>query len=239
MKTRPKTPNQKFSFTNRFLVGLIVALGLSLTAFEWTTIKYEEKHGDYGYVPVEEVILDPLRFRIEEAEKPEPVEKEKAKTPEIKVVDKIDDPVKVVEPNLDPVPVDKPVIISDLPPEIIVENEIHVTAEFFAHYDNCAGLDAQELFQCTVVDIANRIKKNFVVPNELKYDSGEKIAYLQFVVSKDGEIEDIVVARTNHPKMGEASVMALKKLPKMNPATQKGRNVALKMTVPIKLMIEG
>ncbi|NOG56626.1 MAG: hypothetical protein HND54_02700 [Bacteroidetes bacterium] len=27
---------------NRFLVGMIVALGLSLTAFEWTTVTYDE-----------------------------------------------------------------------------------------------------------------------------------------------------------------------------------------------------
>lgn len=242
MKTHPKTPNQKFSFTNRFLVGLVVALGLSLTAFEWTTIKYEEKYEDEGYVPAEEVMLDPLRFRIEETKKPEPVEKEKAKTPEIKVVDKIDDPVKEVEPMID----DEPeIFVNDLAKygmddeELPPENVPVSFAEYFAHYDNCASDNSNEMYLCTMADIANRIKKNFVVPSDLKYAYGEQVAYLEFVVDKNGEINNIKIFQTTHPKMGEASVKALKKLPKMNPATQKGRNVALKMTVPIKLMIEG
>lgn len=239
MKKSQKTPDQKFSFVNRFLVGLVIALSFSLTAFEWTSVKYHEIIEEDTLAMIDDdVILDPLRFRIEEAKKPEPI-KEKPKTPKFRIVKTITDP----EPrkiNVDPEP--KPitkVIVPELPPEILPDDNLPVvTAEFFAHYDKCAGLDSDELFQCTTQDIINRIKKNFIIPNDLKYDKGQKEAYISFVVSKKGKIKDIKVLRTNHPKMGEASIEALKKLPDMNPATQKGRKVALRMTVPIKLSIQ-
>lgn len=239
MKKSQKTPDQKFSFVNRFLVGLVIALSFSLTAFEWTSVKYHEVFEEDTLAIIDDdVILDPLRFRIEEAKKPEPFT-EKPKTPEMKIVEDI---VETTPEVSDPTPEPKTepkVFIPELPPEVLPTESLPVvTAEFFAHYDKCAGLDSDELFQCTTQDIINRIKKNFIIPNDLKYDKGQKEAYISFVVSKKGKIKDIEVLRTNHPKMGEASVEALKKLPDMNPATQKGRKVALRMTVPIKLTIQ-
>ena len=43
-----KNPNhkreQRFPFAQRFLTGLIIALALSLTAFEWTTVRTTPIH---------------------------------------------------------------------------------------------------------------------------------------------------------------------------------------------------
>lgn len=241
MKNSQKTPDQKISFTNRFLVGLVITLGFSLTAFEWTTVTFEE---DYIGEPItyldDEVILDPLRFRIEETIKPKPIIEKKTL---VMTVVKVFTEPEIKDPEIDSEP-ETPILIGmeeglygnmddDLPDEKLPRDY----AEYFAHYDNCAGLASNELYLCTTQDIINRIKANFIVPHELKYESGEKKAFVEFVVETNGEITNIKVKLTNHPKMGEASVSALKKLPKMNPAIQNGRKVALKMTVPISLII--
>jgi protein TonB len=240
MKRPQKTVDQKFSFTNRFLAGLVIALSFSLTAFEWTTITYNEivTEDTLAYID-DDLILDPLRFRIEEAKKPKPVINKK--TTEIKVVEVLTkpDPVEPITEPVEPelIPIDKGLygMVDEILP---AEEEIHVSAEFFAHYDKCKGLHAEELYQCTLLDIINRIQANFTVPLKLKNEGMDQKAYMSFVVNKEGEISDIKVERTTHPSMGKAATKAIAKLPAMNPATQKGKKVSLKMNVPINLNMQ-
>ncbi|MCB0802894.1 MAG: energy transducer TonB [Flavobacteriales bacterium] len=241
MKKQQNSPEQKFPFMNRFLVGMIVALGLSLTAFEWTTVTYDEiDSGDPISHYDDEVILDPLRFRIEEVKKPE--FKEIKKTTEIKIVKKITKPTTEPAPTTEPTEPQIEIVDKGkygMNPEIIDEEIPSTTAEFFAHYDNCSGLTSEELYQCSLRDIISRIQKNFEIPPTLKSEAGEMIAYITFVVNKKGEIDQIEVLKTNHPLMGKAAAKAVGKLPKMIPASQSGRTVSLRMNVPIKLFVEG
>ncbi len=227
---------------NRFLIGLVIALSFSLYAFEYTSVRYEvnEQIETPNFID-DGLILPPITYRTEKLEQPKPKIKPS--------------PIYVIVPNTEPTPPEKELTVIedpsiDIPPfdpslygqttEVIVEEEApYYSAEFFAHYDNCAGLSSDEMYQCALKDIINRIQSNFEIPRRLKEESGEFITYVSFMVRKTGEISDIKIERSNHPLMGKAAVDAVRKLPDMKPAMQKGKAVNLILRVPIKLEIQG
>lgn len=240
MKTKKITSHSLLGFKNRFLIGLTLSLSFCLYAFEYTSIRVHEVPEDKPIAYLDDVlILPPVTYQIEKLEKPAPEEK---KTPEFVVVEhtnpeKPNEEVKLDKPD-EPFEFN-PEDYGMMPEKIDDEPEPPVYfAEFFAHYDNCAGMESSELYSCSMQDIVNRIKKNFVIPEELKSESGELSATMSFMVNKKGEISKIEVIQTNHPKMGEASARAISRLPVMNPARHKDKAVDLILRVPINLIIE-
>ncbi len=59
---------------------------------------------------------------------------------------------------------------------------------------------------------------------------------MSFVIDKEGHIIEIKVEQTTSKAMSKAATKAIEKLPKLDyPANQQGRNVALRMKIPIVL----
>lgn len=79
--------------------------------------------------------------------------------------------------------------------------------------------------------------------NELKYPaeakekgiSGQVI--VQFVVSKEGEIQKAKIARGIGGGCNEEALRIVNSMPKWNPAMHNGRNVAVTFTLPIKFAL--
>ncbi len=245
-----KNPNhkreQRFPFAQRFLTGLIIALTLSLTAFEWTSTKFTpvppEREIDTSYFD-DEVIMLPIKLQKEkiQALKPE------SNSAKIKVVDDF-------EPTIIDKPKDEPVKKDDTPTNNISSkigpidpdaygpdlnfketdlDKIHVKVEIFAHYDNCKELRGEELQMCSELSIKNEVKKLFRVTEQMKVIGGKQGALMTFVIDKKGNITNIETLQSNNKYVAKAAKKAIERLPQMNPAMQQGRAVPLQVKIPI------
>ena len=62
---------------------------------------------------------------------------------------------------------------------------------------------------------------------------------LQFVVAKNGKIEDIEVVRSGgHPSLDAEAKRVIRSMPKWQPGTQRGKPVRVKYTVPVNFRLE-
>lgn len=253
MKKFNQKREKRFPFANRFLTGLIIALALSLTAFEWTTVKMEYEipicEGCFtGPTLDDELIMPPIKIKQEKLEIPEPPKKEKPITDKIKLVD--DTPEKTTEVD-DPVKKEQPV--EDLThltnvnnnqyggeeiPELIDENIPFTKVEVFAHYDACAAYTGEELQKCSELAIANTIKKIFKISDQLRDIGGRQGAEMTFVIDKNGEIHSIEALQSSSKAITRDAIKAIERLPKMNPAQQQGKAVALRVKIPIVVKID-
>lgn len=57
--------------------------------------------------------------------------------------------------------------------------------------------------------------------------------YVSFVVDKKGRIKNVQVDRSVHPKLDEAAVNVINKMPKWRPGEQDGKRVKCRVRIPI------
>ncbi|MNY07603.1 Gram-negative bacterial tonB protein [compost metagenome] len=57
--------------------------------------------------------------------------------------------------------------------------------------------------------------------------------YVQFVVSKTGELKDVVLRRSVHPSLDKEALRVVKSMPKWKPGTLDGETVDSFFTLPI------
>ncbi|MDA9313080.1 energy transducer TonB [Vicingaceae bacterium] len=239
-----KNPNhkreQRFPFAQRFLTGLIIALALSLTAFEWTTIKTT------SVPPIPEIdtiyvydgeILPPIKLQKEKIQELKP----KSPIPEIEIV-------KTLTPEIVDKPVDEPTI-TEKPtvPEVYTTKDygpdenytetgtdrIHTVVEIFAHYDECKELRGLELQTCSQLSIKNKVARLFRVTEQMKSIGGNQSVLMSFVIDKEGNITNIETVQTQNKYVAKAAKKTIEKLPQLNPAMQQGIAVSLFVEIPI------
>ena len=239
---------KKFNFTNRFLTGLTIALAFTLTAFEWTTVSIHEidrENPDITYYDDEE--LPPITYTPEKPAKPLPPKPHPSPTPVIDLSKPKPDPIPT--PPIDDKGIDNNDLLDKFDPTLYghgddhnydkIEDKIYdfFSIQVFAHYDNCSNLSGDALRDCSQLEIVKRIKKNFRISEQLKDAGGKQIAQIGFIIDKEGNIHSVEVIASTSKAMGRDAVKAIKKLPKMNPAQQQGRNVALQLKIPITVEI--
>jgi len=92
-------------------------------------------------------------------------------------------------------------------------------------------------------DIINCLEKKTVYNKQTKkkeqqcvsvLSPGKKRIYLQFKISKTGEVEDIK-ARAPHNKLKEEAKRVARLIPKMKPGKQRGKPIRVSYTLPITL----
>jgi len=245
MKKLNQKREQRFPFVQRFLTGMIIALSLTLMAFEWTTVRTIDSNiilDSNSALLDDDLILPPITYRPEVAKKPTPTNN----TTELKIVKDIFKQVKKVEQTIN----DNAIIdnydhltqfnIEDYREgdEIFDDEDIvHTAVEIFAHFDDCSHLRGKELMECSILGISNRVKEEFVISNQLKDIGGRQAAHMTFVIDKEGNIHSIMAIESSSKAIERDAIKALKKLPKMNPAMQQGRAVSLQLKIPIQVII--
>ena len=65
-----------------------------------------------------------------------------------------------------------------------------------------------------------------------------KLPFVMFVISKDGSITKVSVLRGIDKHLDEEAVRIVKKLPKMQPASQRGRSVPVSFMLPITFKLQ-
>ena len=105
-------------------------------------------------------------------------------------------------------------------------------------YPGCKGTNEVKK-KCMVDKITKHVnrKYNTGLAGDLGLSPGKKRVYVQFKISKTGDIVD-VRARGPHARLEKEAVRVVELLPKMEPGKQRGRPVGVKYTLPITLLVE-
>ena len=64
-------------------------------------------------------------------------------------------------------------------------------------------------------------------------DKPEGISMLNFIVTNEGDIQDIRVFRSLEPSLDQAAIDAVKRMPRWVPGIEKGQNVNVRFTIPV------
>lgn len=82
------------------------------------------------------------------------------------------------------------------------------------------------------------LQKSVKYPNQAKKMGISGIVYVSFIVDKDGSISDVSVTRSIGGGCDEEAMRVLKNAPKWNPGKQRGNPVKVRMSLPIKFVLQ-
>ena len=234
-----------FRFSNTFFnVGLVLAIGLTVLAFSWTT--YEDK----VYIPSgaldldEEIEIEPPRTAEPPPPPPPPPPPVITEVPDefieedeqVEFTDQsIDDQTQIAAPpKQDPAPPPPP----PPPPQPKVE-EIFKVVEDMPRFPGCEDTsNKEERKKCAEQKMLEYIYKNIKYPAIARENGVEGTVVITFVVEKDGTITDAQVARDIGAQCGQEALRVFNQMPSWIPGKQRGRSVRVQFNLPVKFKLE-
>lgn len=93
--------------------------------------------------------------------------------------------------------------------------------------------------KCFNKNLQRHVFKNFDsdLPNKLKLPSGKKRIIMFFKIDKKGKVKDIKV-KAPHKELEKEAARIIRMLPVMKPGKQRGKEVAVKYTIPMRIDVE-
>lgn len=203
-------------------VGLILSLSLTIAAFKLTSMPMQEKE----LVSVDFEGDEPIELLPPTIKKPKP----KQKAPKPKPVKPIIPGKPVITPEPEPLPIDPFVAdtfvdidsLMPMPDPVYIPEPALVVAEEMPSFKG--GYPKMMEF----------IQSNVRYP-EIEHQNGiQGTVYVQFVVEKDGSISKAKAVKGPTPGLKQEALRVVKMMPSWNPGKQNGKNVRVKMTLPVK-----
>ena len=211
-----------------FMFGLVVALGVTLLAFEWTTKPSKaESLGSIQSQEVEEEII-PIT-REQEVKPPPPPPPPKV----VEVLNIVDDDVEIEdELEIEDTEADDETVIDVAPVVVAEEEEEEETAEVFFIVEDMPEFPGGDLALRKY--IANAVK----YPVIAQENGIQGKVYVTFVVGKDGSINNASIARGVDPSLDKEALRVVNSLPRWKPGKQRGKPVNVSYTVPINFVLQ-
>ncbi|MCM1440525.1 MAG: energy transducer TonB [Roseburia sp.] len=207
-----------------FEIGLVLALGILLYAFEWKT--ETKKTQDMQGSEVEQVEEEIIAVTTQNTPPPPPPPPAPKLTDLINIVDNDQD-------------IDDELEITD------AEDETENTVVDVTQFEDFGEEDTGEAQIFQVVETMPSFKGNMNkwLKDNVKYPilaqengiSGR--VFVAFVVETDGSITDVKVARSVDPSLDKEAVRVVKAMPKWNPGKQRNKPVRVAFTVPINFTL--
>ncbi len=88
-------------------------------------------------------------------------------------------------------------------------------------------------FPCGEANLRKYLAENTIYPNEAKNKGLEGKVFINFLVSKTGEVQDVKVARGIDPLLDNEAIRVVQSMPKWDPGSQRGKPVEVRFTLPI------
>lgn len=211
------------------LIGLVVALGISLLAFEWTTKPSEvESLGTLDAVQVEEEVIPITRQEEVKVTPPPPVTV-------VEVLNIVDNTAQVND--------DLSIFDSEATNETLVDVApivIETKQEEEKEEDTQVFIIVEEMPEFPGGEAALRafIAKSINYPVIAQENGIQGKVYVTFVVDKDGGISEAKVARGVDPSLDKEALRVVNMLPKWKPGKQRGKPVRVSYTVPISFVLQ-
>jgi protein TonB len=253
LKARTKYPDvDSFSFTGPFLrYGLMAAMAATLFAFAWTQKDPTIYIPDDALALDEEIEVEPPRTAEPPPPPPPPPPPVIEEVPDEEILDEeqpefedqsldAEEEVMVEEKREEAPPPPPPP-----PPKPPKEDKIFSVVEQMPRFPGCEDMSGskEEKEACATKKMLEYIYSNLKYPAIARENGIEGQVVIQFVVAKDGSIEDIQLVRDLEGGCGEAAVKivnGMNSLPqKWTPGKQRGRPVKVKYTLPVKFKLEG
>lgn len=223
LKKNPKVDLRRYS--GLFLqVGFVVSVGLMLLAFNMTQKdKSASSLGALEDVISEEEIIPITRQK--EIQPPPPPEPPKV-TEVLNIVEddvEIEDELEIEDTEAD----------QDTEVEIveIEDEEEEDEAQVFVIVENMPE------FPGGTLELRKYINQHVVYPEIAKENGIQGRVFVQFVVNKKGEVEQVKIVRGVDPSLDKESLRVIKNLPKWKPGEQRGKKVRVSFTVPINFQL--
>ena len=220
-KKSPKAnlENKKILFRE---IGLVIALLLTVMAFEWRT--YDKKISfvaDVLPVDIDEIVP----VTIPELPLPEPIKAPEV-TDVITIVDNIIDipGITITEEDNDKWSVK----IRDYPPPPVIDEPIDdgdIPAPVVEEKPKFMGGDENEFTKW--------VFKNMVYPEVAIQNNIQGRVICSFVIAKDGNVVDVKILRGVDPLLDKEAIRVISMSPKWAPGKQHGKPVRVKYTFPV------
>ncbi len=224
VKKNPKANLEKQRLTF-ILLGLAVTLGIVLLGFEWTTRSGTAKELDAPDMEVEEEIV-PVTTR-EEPPPPEPPKQEKV----AEIFEVVEDDVEI-EDEMD-------IVDTEADEETAIDIvEIEETEEKEEEEPVFFIVEQMPEFPGGEIALRKYIAEHVEYPTIARENDIQGKVYIQFEVTKNGNIGQVKVARGVDPLLDKEAIRVVKSLPKWKPGMQRGKPVNVWYTVPINFQLQ-
>ncbi len=125
-----------------------------------------------------------------------------------------------------------------VPDDIVVEELIEESEKDFDNDQVFMLVEEMPEFPGGDLELRKFIAENVKYPAEAKEKKIKGKVFVQFVINKDGNVEDVKLARGVDPLLDEAAMDVVKSLPQWKPGRQRGQNVKVSFTVPINFQLD-
>ncbi len=227
LKKSPKA-NLESNRSTFLLLGLVLALGITLLAFEWTTKPSKaESLGTIQTAEVEEEII-PIT-REQEVKPPPPPPPPQV----VEVLNIVDDDVEIEdELEIEDSEADDETVIDVAPVIETAEEEEEEETQVFFIVEDMPEFPGGDLALRKY--IANAIK----YPVIAQENGIQGKVYVTFVVGKTGQVTNASIARGVDPSLDKEALRVVNALPAWKPGKQRGKPVNVSYTVPINFVLQ-
>lgn len=211
-------------------IGFVVAIGLSLFAFEYDFgEKQEAQSFEAKSVTAEEEIVPQTQQEQQQQQQPEVAPQQiisdvlKIVRNDVKVSDELD---LSMEDTKDAAPITIATTVAKQEEEV-VEEEIFFVAEDMPLFN---GKEASLGFR-------EYVGKNLKYPDVAAENGIQGTVYVQFVVEPSGAVSNVKVLRGVDPALDKEAIRIVQSSPKWTPGKQRGKSVRVSFTFPIKFQL--
>ena len=212
-------------------LGFIASLSLVLIALSWTSydvitrqaLNYEADLLEDEEIPINIVTPPPPPPPPQQTTVIEIVDDEEEIEIELEIEDielDEDTEIEIIEEDDD---------VDDDTPFMIVENMPALA--------QCKTMRGDERHQCTQMEIIKYVSKNTKYPPIAKDAGIQGTVFVYFVVGKDGKVKDVKVLREVDSRLDKEAKRVVESLPRFEPGSQRGKNVSVQYTIPVKFII--
>ncbi|MBI9062394.1 MAG: energy transducer TonB [Marinilabiliaceae bacterium] len=203
-----------------FQIGLVCALALAFTAFEWSSDKDPVKYAKGCQVDPGETEMMPI-FRNKEPEPKKPVPMKLSDV--IVITDDVEiEDVDIEFPDYEDVDIYdfkvKEEELEDDTPFIMVEE----MPEFPGGQRALLAFVAENV-KYPVVCVENNIQGK---------------VYVSFVIDKTGDVIDVQVVRSPHESLSKEAVRVVESMPRWTPGKQRNKAVKVAFTIPVNFVLQ-
>jgi len=204
-----------------FFVGLVMISALVLMAFNFREFIPDDRVADVEH----ETETEDLLFDIPQEEEPPPPPPEQAPPPPvIEDIEVVEDDEEVDEIDLGFIDDELEEVPDEEEPEIVAEEILDIA-------------EVEPELPGGPAEMAKWIQKNVVYP-ELSREMGEQgTVYVQFVVNKNGSIEQTKILRGVSDALDKEAKRVVGDMPRWKPGEQAGKPVRVRYTIPIKFKL--
>ncbi len=215
-----------------FVIGLTLILSLAYIALEWKTFD-SNPDWDSGHLVIPDAIDDDVPITVHYMKPPPPpvtptVIEIAPDDPEI-----IETVIETTDPNqdteiLEPTAINLEEVEEDITVIIDLIDEVPV-------FPGCE--DATDKKACFQKMMTKHVNRNIIYPDlAMELDIQGRVS-TQFIIGKDGAIENVKM-RGPHQVLEKEAARIIAKLPKMTPGKHKGKNAKVVFSMPITFKMQ-